>query len=806
MIYKRQIQIEQIQQIRSVSKSFLGITYLVKRTLLLLFILLLFLPDSSAERKKVGLVLSGGGAKGMAHIGAIKVIEEAGIPIDFIIGTSMGSIVGGLYAIGYDIKTIDTLARTMDWPFMLSDKVKRTDLYFTEKDDDEKYTVSFSMDNKSKRISSGFVEGQNVQTLLTELTIGYHDSLDFMQFPIPFACISADILTRKEFVATHGSLVQAIRASMSIPGFFSPVRIDSSILVDGGIVNNFPVDIAKSLGVDYVIGVDLQSDINNPAKVQTVIGIIEQMTDILFQNKRLENIALTDVYIHPTLNEFSAASFDKEAVDTMIQRGIEATMLKWDELIELRTRLYDTNYTSAANATSDTNAENATSATSDTSKFDTDTEITDSTNSTDSTEITDSTKIADSTDSTGNQTERHQRYRKQDSFYIKSLTIQGAEKSTEQWIRKVFGIDKRPLLTPQKINKNVSLLYGTRQFSSISYRLLGDTIDKLELSVREVTNSTLNFGFRFDFEEMAAILVNTKINGIPFRAASGSLTARLSRSPYIRLDLAIENPTYQKMNLSYMLKFNDFRLYQKGKDIANLNNWYQMAEIGFTGMVFRSFKGQLGFKFEKFNYDKDGVHDVRSGNYFIYYALVQLETLDKRYFPQRGFSFQANYSVYTDNLITYTEGVPFSTISANLTNVFPFYSRLHLITTLQGRIVTGNDDVFSYRNFMGGMTDGRYMDQQIAFNGLGHIEVFDNILLVGRLNLRQRLWSQHYISLTGNYAFSRNDFQDFFNHKGILGWTIGYSYDSPIGPIDFALGSSTLSSKPYAYFNLGIIF
>ena len=226
----------------------------MKRILVFLLVLFVML-DVQGQRKKVGLVLSGGGAKGVAHIGVLKVLEEAGIPIDYIAGTSMGSLVGALYAIGYDAHTMDSLVRRQDWTFLLSDKVYRYNLPFSEKEETEKYLVSVPIkNNREIKIPSGFISGQNIYNLFSDLTIGYHDSLDFKKLPIPFACVASNLVDGQEVIQDCGVLPLAMRASMAIPGAFAPVRKDGMVLVDGGISNNFPVDIAKAMGADIIIG------------------------------------------------------------------------------------------------------------------------------------------------------------------------------------------------------------------------------------------------------------------------------------------------------------------------------------------------------------------------------------------------------------------------------------------------------------------------------------------------------------------------------------------------------------------------
>ena len=222
-------------------------------------ILLPFSLHSQEQRKKVGVVLSGGGAKGMAHIKALKVIEEAGIPIDYIAGTSMGAIVGGLYAIGYTTEQLDSMVRKQDWTFLLSDRIKRSAMSLTDRERSEKYTVSIPFTKTPKDAATGgLMKGQNLANLFSDLTVGYHDSIDFNKLPIPFACVAANVVNGEQIVFHDGILSTAMRASMAIPGVFTPVRQDSMVLVDGGIVNNYPADVVKAMGADIIIGVDVQ--------------------------------------------------------------------------------------------------------------------------------------------------------------------------------------------------------------------------------------------------------------------------------------------------------------------------------------------------------------------------------------------------------------------------------------------------------------------------------------------------------------------------------------------------------------------
>jgi NTE family protein len=310
------------------------------RRLLLLLLFLLLLLDAGARRKRVGLVLSGGGAKGMAHIGVLKVLEEAGIPVDFIAGTSMGAIVGGLYAIGYDAAALDTLVRARDWMFLLGDKVDRHNLPFSEKEMTEKYLISMPVWNRSIQVPAGFVSGHNIYNLFTDLTIGYHDSLRFDRLPIPFACVASNLVDGREVLLDRGSLPLAMRASMAIPGAFAPVIHDGMVLVDGGIANNLPVDVARAMGAEVLIGVDVQSELKDEKGLETVMGIVDQLTSFLGLQKYEENVKLLDLHLRPDIAPYSAASFSPDAVADLIGRGEATARARWNDIQALKQEIF----------------------------------------------------------------------------------------------------------------------------------------------------------------------------------------------------------------------------------------------------------------------------------------------------------------------------------------------------------------------------------------------------------------------------------------------------------------------------------
>lgn len=302
----------------------------------LLFCLLLgFLPllvhASEAPRPKVGLVLSGGAARGLAHIGVLKALEEQGIRIDAIAGTSMGAVVGGLYASGYKIDELEKLALSIDWQAALSDAPPREDVPFRRKQDDRDFLVKQKLsfrDDGSLGLPLGVIQGQNLALLLESLLAHTSDTRDFDKLPIPFRAVTTDIANGEKVVFRKGHLPQVIRASMSIPAVFAPVELDGRLLVDGGMTDNIPLDVAREMGVDIAIVVDIGTPLRNRKQLTTVVDVLNQSITLMTRRNSEEQLATlhaNDVLIQPALAAFGVTDFGK--AQEMIDAGYRATRI-----------------------------------------------------------------------------------------------------------------------------------------------------------------------------------------------------------------------------------------------------------------------------------------------------------------------------------------------------------------------------------------------------------------------------------------------------------------------------------------------
>ena len=432
----------------------------------LVFAMCLILPFSvysQEQRKKVGVVLSGGGAKGVAHIKALKVIEEAGIPIDYIVGTSMGSIVGGLYAIGYTPEQLDSMVRKQDWTFLLSDRIKRSAMSLTERERSAKYIVSLPFTKNPKAaMSGGIIKGQNLANLFSDLTVGYHDSINFNKLPIPFACVSANVVNGDQIVFHDGVLSTAMRASMAIPGVFTPVRKDSMVLVDGGIVNNYPADVAKAMGADIIIGVDVQNALKSADKLNSAPDILGQIVDLTCQTNHEKNVELTDTYIKVNVDGFSSASFTPAAIDSLMRRGEEAARAQWNSLIALKKEIgIPDNYVPKQHGPYSSLSNSRT-------------------------------------------------------VYVTDISFSGVEADDKKWLMKKCNLKENSNITTQQIEQAVYQLRGSHSYSSASYTLT-DTPEgyhlnflleekryaaRIDYTLEPMQQRNFNFSYMFQYNDI----------------------------------------------------------------------------------------------------------------------------------------------------------------------------------------------------------------------------------------------------------------------------------------------------------------
>ena len=282
---------------------------------LFLFVSLLFFIQISLgqenPRPKVGLVLSGGGAKGLAHIGVLKVIDSLGIKVDYVAGTSMGAIVGGLYASGYNAEQLDSIFSNVDVDALLQDFTPRGSKSFYEKRNDEIYALTLPFNKFKLGLPSGLSKGLYNFNLLSSLTQHVSHVRDFKQLPIPFLCIATDAETGEKIVLDSGILAQNMIASGALPTLYSPVEINGRVLIDGGVVDNYPIEELKARGIDVIIGVDVQDGLKTREELKGVTSVLAQINNFSMIEKMEGKQKATDIYIKPDIKGFTVVAFEK---------------------------------------------------------------------------------------------------------------------------------------------------------------------------------------------------------------------------------------------------------------------------------------------------------------------------------------------------------------------------------------------------------------------------------------------------------------------------------------------------------------
>jgi NTE family protein len=716
----------------------------------------------AVRRPKVGLVLSGGGAKGMAHIGALKVLESAGVPVDYVVGTSMGSIIGGLYAIGYTPEQMDSLVRHQDWGMLLSDRVSRSEQNLLDREASERYVLSMPLRGRGAKpeMFGGLVKGLNLANLFSELTVGYHDSINFHHLPIPFACVSEDIVNGNEVDFHSGILAQAMRASMAIPGVFAPVRMGQKVLVDGGVTNNFPVNVARQMGADIVIGIDVQSNLRPADELETTGSILGQLVNLMGQDMYEMNIDQTDIYIKVDVEGFSSASFNHRDIETLIARGRRAAENHRDTLEALARRLTD----------------NGTLPRRLVPPY----------------PYTDDRRVT-----------------------IRHIDFEGVSADDKRWLLKRCGLKEDSETSLRQIEKANAVLCANLGYASATYNLpqVGPDTYDLHFALQKREENKINVGIRFDSEEIAALLINATKHFDTKVPSTAYATVRLGKRYAANLRYALEPAPLKALSFSYLWQYNDIELYQNGKHTYNSTFRYHQAEVAFSDVWYRNLRFNVGARYELYDYGKLFTSSTNAYDYqldkehfFSYFFQTQYETQDRMYFPSKGVSLKGSFTMYTDDFVHYDGHSPFYSVKALCSGVIPVTRRFSVLPAVYGRFLIGHDVAYSKANAIGGEVAERFLPQQLPFVGISNVQLTENALVVGSLKLRQRMGRIHYLTLTQNYALSAPRWNRLNHGSGMYGFGVGYGMNSMFGPLEASLNYANHADKVSLYINLGYYF
>lgn len=791
------------------------------------------------NRPTVALVLCGGGAKGAAEVGAMRLIEELDIPIDFVCGTSIGSLIGGLYAVGYDIDFLDSIFRHQDWKKMLSDKVESKYVPLTVKKQKAKYQLSipfhyekdvlervarqqeiYSMRdgklhlNESTELNtqnglssiissmpSGYVYGQHINKTFSDLTVGYHDSLSFSTLPIPFACVATELVSCKAKHWGSGELKTAMRSSMGIPGLFTPVRTDGMVLSDGGTRNNFPVDIAKSVGADIIIGIDLTDPMAPFSKINNIGTVLRQYVTMLVNARHEDLAAMADVYIRPELSGYTSLSFNADAVDSLLANGYRCALQHKDELLAVKARVGKVTTVYHAKKAIDMNVR---------------------------------------------------------GVRIKSIRFSGMNEVEAKILQKMIKLDITRDVDARDLDKALSIIQGSGVVESVTYTMSGkeEPFDLIFECAPSPTNR-IGVGVHLDSEIWAEVGLNFGWNVNKLSGPKLDLDLKLGMSQSLDLRFMLDTPDFPTVNLEvYGANINGKLRKMEDSWLETLNNtsmdcgYFTHKEKLFISINdIRNFESCIGIRNYGYYINDSKLSaesmllknsNISRGNYLGAFLSGNYYTMDNFYCPTGGVDLKFGFDI---DFLKY--GVksfkPVYDFSFDVRGVIPFcsfaalipdfhlrgvFDQCNTLTLTDGKLSDATPEYsIARRNYLGGDIAGRYIEHQIPFVGFNNIadctfyedngtdsfvRAYDHLAVLN-LDLRFKAYKELYVSALGGYAHMGKDVHDFVtfkNTKDLYAAGLQLTYNTIVGPIKLRASWSNRSTEQKhnfgAYLSIGI--
>ena len=639
----------------------------MKKLLLItiLFISGVLFSQENQQKKdvKVGLVLSGGGAKGMAHIGALKVIEELGVRIDYIGGTSTGAIVGGLYAVGYSAVQIDSIFKEINFSELIQDDLPRSTKTFFEKYESERYALTLPFQDFKISLPSSISKGQNMYDLFSKLTLHVNDIEDFNELPIPFFCIATNIESGKETILNKGYLPRAVAASSALPTLFNPVKLGDSIFIDGGITNNYPIDRVRAMGADIIIGIDVQDSLKTRENLKSIIEIFGQINNYEIIELMKEKRNKTDIYIHPNINDYTVVSFDEK--NEIIQIGSKEALLFKNELIAL-----------AAQQKKHLKEEVV--------------------------------------------------FYPNDSLFITEVEIQGNNHYKRSYILGKLKLRIPSKTTYKKFSEGINNLSATENFRKINYRFIKDEKGKLiiKLDLTESENKTsLRLALHYDDLYKTAALINFTRKRLFTNNDITSFDFIVGDNLRYNFDYFIDkgyywsigfNSNYNDFNENVSIHFiNSNETVPNDNTINSLNFEYgELTNQLFLQTFFkRTYLLGVGLeqKWKEYLSKTIGIDEndeprtvFENTNYLSTFGYLTFDSFDNKFFPTKGFYLRGDFNFYFYANGTNKNFNEFSIIKAKIGYAETIFKNFSVLLEASGGVKIGGDETKSFDFFVGG--------------------------------------------------------------------------------------------------------
>ncbi len=749
------------------------IRILFRKVLLLsCFSIILFASDALAQRPKVGLVLSGGGAKGISHIGILQAIDSAGLKIDYLTGTSMGSIIGGLYAIGYSGREIEKISDNLDWDAILSNKPNYTDISIDEKDEYGKYSVELGIKDLKPQIGTGLIESEELWLTLNKLFFPVYNIKDFSKFSIPFKCIATDLTDGKAVVLSHGEIVTAVRASMAIPSVFTAIDYDSTKLVDGGIIRNFPVKDIKEMGADIVIGVNLFTGLPDISKLNNVLDVFYQITQYRDAEDLVEEKKICNLIIEPPVGKYSAGSFD--AADSIMLIGKMMGNLYYPyfkHLADSLNKLYPIDYTPFG------------------------------------------------------------RLPKNESVVIDQVDFEGIKNTSMSLLSDKIQIKPGHSYSARQINKGFRKAYSSRYYDNVYYELKPTTEGhaRLVCKVRESLLTQVKLGLSFHSYSGAALLANVTVRNLLLDKSRTMI--KVAAGEYFRLLVEHKQAFGPKANNYFNFSFRTenlpLNLYD-GSQITSLYNVnYSQFDLNYTRVIGTDLSLAAGIRYRRNFFAPEVADNFQvEGNMSTAYAYLRSEakTINRRLYPTSGYEFSAEAGIAFNrraqinafntegnatDVSEIVDGKPeYYRFMLSYARYYPISRKYVFLYNFQAGL-TLNSQGFIFDNFYLGGVEQLY-DRQSVFVGLNEGQITTTSItsllaglqynLVGSLFITGKANSGFYNFSTGEKVYDPDEV------KWINGFSLGAGYNLSILPMEFTAMYSPEINAVYLHVKIGFLF
>jgi NTE family protein len=715
----------------------------------ILIISFLLVPNDLES--KTALVLSGGGAKGFAHIGVIKALEREDVKVDMVVGTSMGCIIGALYALGYRAEEIEDFVVQQDWMELFSDSPPRRYLPMYQKDENEKYIGSIPLSGKRSVLPAGFIKGQKVYDLFSSSTWQAKKIRDFNKLPIPLYCIATDIETGQAVLLDSGNMADVMRASMSIPGVFVPMEIDGRMYIDGGVANNFPTDEAKRLGAKNIIGIDVRAPLRKQDNIRSFFAVIEQSISYYDSEHWKANRKLCTVLIEPDTKKYDMMDFDK--FRELIALGELEAEKKIKDIVRI------------------------------------------SSSSSERQKLPEDSKI------------RIKSIRVEGLEKINERIILSNLK-----IKLPSDVDQEQLA--EAIKRLYGLGFFDTIFYDFQKSDPGDVKDEyvLLIKVKEQSLNTFRFGFNYTSYTNAAVLLNTTFRNMALANSRLSLDFNLSRYPAFKAQYYFYTTTAVVTGIRTEFLYNKLNIdtYYNGSSFNNYGLDFYAFNVNLEANISTSFVVGMGVEKEYNRFRPISVTYPMPGNndeFLSFYSFLEYDSLDNGVYPRKGVAVSGEFRFITSALSFDKDNMrdDFERLYTEGKFALPILKRFSIIADYIIGSNIGDNIPLGYLFYMGGFR--KSWRSSYPFVGLDYMEASGRNILCGGLALQYEPFKNIFIIFRANKSSLADSFTELFKmNQSISGAGLTLAWDGPIGPIDFTLTKDIKRNGFFIHFNIGYWF